>query len=492
MENRATSGRVAPSSAASGSAAAERSAALARTLDALGDWAAGSGPLYRRLERALAGAVERGDLPPGWRLPSERALGPAAAVSRGVVVAAYDRLVEEGLVHRRGGSGTFVAAGSGGALPPGREGSRLVRRFVDRRHERPVIDLSISVVAEPMGVPSVSVATGDVGAGDEDLWGVPELRRRIASRLTAIGLPSEAEQVVVTTGAQQGISIACSSWLRPGDQVVVDDPTYPGVLSAIAALGGRPVPVAVDGKGPVLADLEAALDLGPALVYLQSGPHSPTGGRLSDHRRRTIARWLVERRIPLVEDHALFSVDWSGDRPLVPLAAHVPDHPVAVVGSYSKRFWAGLRVGFVRAPAPVAPRLARVKATHDLGSSTVSQAMALRLLDHRDHDRSVARRNAELARRAALLVDELAAALPTWRADVPAGGLSLWVRLPGPVAARFADVALRHGVAVATAEGLSARPDAHRDRLRLTFALPEPDLREAVARLATAWSELPT
>ncbi|HWJ64735.1 MAG TPA: PLP-dependent aminotransferase family protein, partial [Acidimicrobiales bacterium] len=281
---------MAPSSAASGSAAAERSAALARTLDALGDWAAGSGPLYRRLERALAGAVERGDLPPGWRLPSERALGPAAAVSRGVVVAAYDRLVEEGLVHRRGGSGTFVAAGSGGALPPGREGSRLVRRFVDRRHERAVIDLSISVVAEPMGVPSVSVATGDVGAGDEDLWGVPELRRRIASRLTAIGLPSEAEQVVVTTGAQQGISIACSSWLRPGDQVVVDDPTYPGVLSAIAALGGRPVPVAVDGKGPVLADLEEALDLGPALVYLQSGPHSPTGGRLSDHRRRTIAR----------------------------------------------------------------------------------------------------------------------------------------------------------------------------------------------------------
>jgi DNA-binding transcriptional MocR family regulator len=138
----------------------------------------------------------------------------------------------------------------------------------------------------------------------------------------------------------------------------------------------------------------------------------------------------------------------------------------------------------------VAQRLARVKGTHDLGSSTVSQAMALRLLDHRNHDRSVARRNDELARRASLLVDLLAEQLPPWRCEVPSGGLSLWVRLPGPVAARFADVALRHGVAVAVAEGLSARPDAHRDRLRLTFALPEPDLRAAVSRLAVAWSEL--
>ena len=407
-----------------------------------------------------------------------------------MVVAAYDRLVEQGTVVRRSGSGTYVAAPAGGVLPAGREGSRLVRRFVDRSQDRPIIDLSISVLATPLGVPTVGVLTTDVAAGDEDLWGVPELRRRIASRLTAIGLPSEAEEVVVTTGAQQGISIACSSWLRPGDLVVVDDPTYPGVLSAVGAMGARAVPIAVDGKGPVLAELEAALDLQPALVYLQSGPHSPTGGRLSDHRRRTIARWLVDRRIPLVEDHALFSVDWSGERPLIPLAAHIPDHPVAVVGSYSKRFWAGLRVGFVRAPRLVAQRLARVKATHDLGSSTVSQAMALRLLDHRNHERSVDRRNQELARRAGLLVDLLAEHLPSWRCEVPAGGLSLWVQLPAPVASRFADVALRHGVAVATADGLSARPDAHRDRLRCTFALPEPDLRAAVPRLAAAWSDL--
>mgnify|MGYP001294539604 CR=1 FL=1 len=121
---------------------------------------------------------------------------------------------------------------------------------------------------------------------------------------------------------------------------------------------------------------------------------------------------------------------------------------------------------------------------------SVGQAMALALLDHPSHEEAVAARNATLAARAELLATLVRQRLDGWEADVPDGGLSLWVRLPQPVAARFAEVALRHGVAVATAEGLSADPTAHRDRLRLTFARPEADLRAAVDRLAAAWADL--
>jgi DNA-binding transcriptional MocR family regulator len=468
-----------------------RNAATERLVALLGDWAGGTGPLYRHLARAVAGAVERGDLARGARLPSERALAPAIAVSRGVVVAAYDQLVGDGVIERRAGSGTFVAGDAGSALPPGREGTSLVRRFVARDDAPEVIDLSISVLRDAPGLPRVRLDSAQLArVGSDSPWGAPALRARIAERLTGIGLPSEASQIVVTTGAQQGISIAAGCWLRPGDEVVVDDPTYPGVLSAVASAGAVAVPVPVDRDGPVLRTLEAALRRRPALVYVQSGVHSPTGGRLSVHRRRTIAALVREHRVPLVEDHALFAVDWSGASPPAPIAAHAPEHPIAVVGSYSKRFWGGLRVGFVRAPEPVAARLVRVKATHDLGSSVAAQALALELLDHRGHDRFVARRNAELAGRAALLADLLAAEMPGWRARVPDGGLSLWVRLPQPVAPRLAEVALRHGVAVATADGLAADPAAHRDRLRLTFALPEAHLREAVRRLRAAWTEL--
>ena len=479
MENRATSAKVA------------RTAELQRLVDLLGDWSGATGPLYRHLARAIIAAVERGDLPRGARLPSERALARAISVSRGVVVGAYDQLVADDVIERRAGSGTFVAGSAGTGLPPGREGSGLVRRFVERERAPEVIDLSISVLRDAPGLPRVRLDSTRLAiAGADSPWGLAELRERIASRLTAIGLASTAAQIVVTTGAQQGLSLAAGCWLRPGDEVAIDDPTYPGALSAVVAAGAVPVPVPVDAKGPVLSAFEAALQRRPALAYVQSGVHSPTGGRLSPHRRQAIAALVREHRVPLVEDHALYAVDWSGAPPPAPIASHAPEHPIAVVGSYSKRFWGGLRVGFVRAPEPVAARLVRMKATHDLGSSVAAQALALELLDHRDHDRYVARRNAELAAQAGLLVGLLRAELPTWRSTVPDGGLSLWVRLPEPVASRLAEVALRHGVAVATAEGLAADPGAHRDRLRLTFALPEAHLREAVARLAVAWDEV--
>ena len=477
MVNRSTSAQVA------------RSSERGRLVDALGAWNHGSGPLYRLLARAVTAAVEHGDLGRGARLPSERALAQAIAVSQGVVVAAYDELAADGVIERRRGSGTFVAGSADVGLPPDREGSALFGRLVAEPTPS-LVDLSISVLHEPRWLPRVAVGPGDVAeVGADSPWGVPALRERGAADLTADGLATRPDQVVITTGAQQGISIAIGCWVRPGDVVVVDDPTYPGVLSALAAAGAVPRPVPVDRDGVVLAALDAALAERPALVYLQSGPHSPTGGRLSAHRRQVVAGWLAERRIPFVEDVALTSLDWSGTPRPAPVAARIPDHPGAVVGSLSKRLWAGLRLGFVRAPEPVAARMVRVKATHDLGSSAVSQSLALALLEHPSLDRSLGRRDAELAARASLLADLLAEHLPSWRCEVPDGGLSFWVRLPEPVAARFAPVALRHGVAVATADGLSLTGD-HRDRLRLTFALPKRDLRLAATRLATAWSDL--
>lgn len=480
MGNRATSARVA------------RSEGVARLVAQLDDWAGGSGPLYRQLARAISAAVERGDLAPGARLPAERALAAAVSVSRGVVVAAYDELVVDGVIERRVGSGTFVAGAAVGSLPAGREGSELLGRLVDRAGAGDdLIDLSISIQHDDALVPEVAVATRGLAAvSAESPWGLPELRQRIAARVHAIGLPTVAEQVVVTTGAQQGISIAAGCWVRPGDRVVVDDPTNPGALAAFTAAGAQLRPVAVDRHGPVLAELAHELDAGPALAFFQSSVHSPTGARLSAHRRQAIARLLVEHRVPAVEDVALFAVDWAAGAPVAPVASLAPEHPIAVVGSYSKRFWAGLRVGFVRAPEPVAQRLVRVKATQDLGSSTVSQAVALALLDHPDHEAFLARRNAGLAARAALLAELVAEAVPGARVRVPDGGLSLWARLPRPVAPRLADACRAQGLVVATAAGLSARPGQHAERIRLTFALDEATLREAARRLGRAWSTL--
>ncbi len=475
MENRSTSGKVA------------RSGELRRFVSDLGDWAVGPGPLFRQLARAVAAAIESGTLAEGFRLPSERALSTALFVSRGTTVAAFELLVADGLVGRRPGSGTYVAGAAALGLPDGREGSPLVHRLVERSHApSDIIDLSISVLHDARGLPAVSLSSGDLRAMAPESgyspWGSTGLRALVAGHVTAWGLPTSAGQVVITTGAQQGISAAAACWLRPGDDVVVEDPCYPGAIAAFTQAGARLIGVRVDGDGVRVDELRHALAGRPALVYLQPTVQSPTGTVLSLSRRRRVAELVREYRVPLVEDLALADLCWTPAPP--PVAAFCPEASVAVLGSLSKVLWGGLRLGFVRAPEALALRFARVKATSDLGSSAVSQILAERLLS--DPAGGWGARVPELRYRYEVLAAALAAGLGSWSWDEPAGGLSLWVSLGGADAERFAQTALRHGVAVATATPLSVS-DRHSDRIRLSFASPPAVLRLGVERLRSAW-----
>lgn len=479
MSDRATSAKVA------------RNIALRSLAEEIGDWSGGAGPLYRQLATAIGRAVERGAIANGSRLPAERSLAVAVCVSRGTAVAAYDQLVGDGLIERRHGSGTYAIGAAGAlALPAGREGSVLVARLVDHSASpSDVVDLSISVLHGAGALPPGGVTTADLAEVVPDTgyspWGLTGLRAAVAALLASWGLPTRLEQIVITTGAQQAISIAASCWVRPGDVVVVDDPTYPGAISAFVAAGATLVGVPVDDGGVRVDSLRSALASRPALVYLQSILHSPTGVVLAERRRAPIAALLAEARVPLLEDIALAGLTWSPSPP--PIAAHAPGQPIAVVGSLSKLLWGGLRLGFVRAPEPVALRFARVKATHDLGSSIVSQLLAERVLRSPAWPRRAIVRNGSLRSGYELLTALLGARLPSWSWVEPSGGLSLWVQLPLPIARPFAETALRHGVAVATADALSSTQD-HPDRIRLSFARPDADLRLGVDRLAAAWS----
>jgi DNA-binding transcriptional MocR family regulator len=454
----------------------------------IGDWAGGTGPLFRQLSRAIAGAVERGALVRGVRLPSERVLADTVAVSRGTAVAAYDLLVGEGMIERRPGSGTYVIHDQVPSLPEGREGSSLVHRLVDRSaHSSSVVDLSLSVLHGMPDLPDARVTTADLLGVVPDTgyspWGLAGLRAEIADHVTDWGLPTHADEVVVTTGAQQAISAAAACWVRPGDVVIVDDPTYPGALAAFRQAGAVVQGVAVDRFGMRTEDLRRALAGRPALVYVQSTLHSPTGTVLSEHRRRDIAALITSSRVPLLEDMSLADLAWHEAPP--PIASFCGDASVAVVGSLSKLFWGGLRVGFARAAEPLALRFARVKATTDLGSSAVSQVMAERWLHAAKRSTFVADRRAELRRRYNVLAHGLAMQLPGWTWREPEGGLSIWVRIPGEADA-YAQTALREGVAVATAGPLSPSRD-YSNHLRLSFSAEPEVLSEGVARLARAW-----
>jgi DNA-binding transcriptional MocR family regulator len=472
------------------------SAKLARTelmngvVAEIGDWTVGPGPLYRLLARSLATGIERGALRGGTRLPSERALAAELSINRGTAVAAYDLLVADQLIERTRGSGTFVTGSAQTSLPPGREGSTLVHRLVDRSAApADSIDLSLSVIHAVEDLPDVSLSMADLTDVRPETgytpWGLPGLRTAIAEHIgSRWGLTAQPGQIVITTGAQQAINVAASCWVRPGDTVVVEDPTYPGAVSAFVQAGARLRGVAVDRYGVRPDDLAAAVADRPALVYLQPTVHSPTGSVLSEQRRRDVAAVLSTGRIPLVEDMALADLAWHST-PL-PIASVAHDTTVAVIGSLSKLFWGGLRIGFACAPEPVALRFARVKATQDLGSSAVSQVLAERLLREAARSDFVERRRRDLRHRYGVLAAAVREKLPQWHWDEPQGGLSIWVRLPEASGEHFAHVARTHRVVVATAGPLSPSVGAD-DRIRLSFSAPPDVLTEAVRRLAEAW-----
>ena len=464
---------------------------------ALGKWSDGDGPVYRRLARAVAAAIDRGDLEPGSRLPAERVLAAALAVSRTTVVAAYEQLRAADRVESRRGSGTRVrgtaSRGPGLRLREDPSGSF-------RRHPvyRSLVDGPGDTI-EFLGahLPAPEMLPRELARVDERLlrelargpgylpMGLPALRQAIARHLTGWGVPTAEEQVMVTHGAQQAIGLAGALFLERGDGVVVEDPTYLGSIDIFAGLGARLLTVPVGGDAAWLARLkDLVARAAPRLIYLMPTFHNPTGAVMSEACRRGLARLARELHVPVLEDNTLADLSLSG-RPPAPIAAFDAAAPVLTVGSLSKLFWGGMRIGWIRGSEELLARITRLKIMADLGGSLVGQLGAVRLLAHAERVKQARRR--EMRERLDRLTKLLARHLPSWTWEPPSGGLSLWVRLPQGDANAFAQVALRHGVAVVPGT-LASSSGGCADRLRIPFVLDAAPMREGVERLARAWT----
>jgi DNA-binding transcriptional MocR family regulator len=461
----------------------------------IGDWSAGKGPLYARLARALRSAIESGELAAGTRLPPERPLAEALEVSRTTVVLAYNRLREQGFALSRQGSGTWVPRRAVLARPPLRDErtrSFLVDSVTLAASEEPADTIGFMGACLPgSSVPldeewraaQADIAELACGTGYSP-QGWPALRRAIAAHFEARGVPTAPDEILVTNGAQQAIDLLGRLLVGQGDAVVLEDPTYLGAIDAFTLAGARLLPVPVGGAGADVAALRrTVVQAAPALVYLVPSFHNPTGSVMPESARRDVAGLAEARGIAVVEDESLADLTF-GPEPPPPIAAFAPRALVFTVGSMSKLFWGGLRVGWVRGPRPLITRLTRFKVAADLSGSLLGQALATRLLARRDE--VVRIRRSESRRRFERLARLLREHLPEWSWTEPQGGLTLWVRLPTASAEELARVAPRHGVSIVPG---SVHSPSHGfpDRLRLPYVMDEASLAEGVARLARAW-----
>ena len=465
----------------------------------------GGAPAYRVLADRIRGAVLDGRLTVSTGLPSERELAAGLNISRTTVGAAYGLLREQGWLDSRRGSGSRLRLpdGSPGVGSWG-VGSRGGGDGGDLGGDglSAVIDLTTACLPAP-----ADAVSGALAAAAQQLprylhrdgyqpFGVQVLRDIIAARYTTAGLPTTAEQILVTSGAQHAFSLIVGELSAPGDRVLIECPTYPVALDALRAQRRIPVPVGmaeaagddVNSHSSWEVELFAATmrQLTPRLGYLIPDFHNPTGALMDEPTRESIAGAARTSRTLLLVDESFRDVPFPDTAPLPPpLAAFEGDNSgtrILSLGSVSKSIWGGLRVGWIRAAPSLVQRLATARALGDMAGPIIDQLVAAELLA--DPAAALAVQRTRLATGAAALLSALAATLPQWRPTIPGGGTSLWVRLPGPFATELALLAPSVGVRIAP--GPRFGPDGTMaSYLRLPFTTTPDRLITAVGRLAT-------
>lgn|GEM_PF-763 len=494
-------------------------------------------PLYAQIRDRVRSAVLTGALVPGMRLPPERELAATLGVNRTTTMRAYQELAADGVVVARPGRGTLVCAPEGGSgAGGGRE--RTVGGSTDGHGDAggtwPARDLSAAWLLglHPIGQnlgpdPSllrdalalaarddvISFAAGALlgealafeavrealtavmdlsGAGAlayGPVEGLASLRRAIAARMARRGTHVATPEVLVLSGATQGLALAARALLEPGDEVVVEAPTYVGVLQTFGAAGLRLIGVPLDREGirvdmlaPILARRRVRL------IVVQPTLHNPTGISMSPDRRERLVSLARRHGVPILEDLTYAELWDNGAEPLSLLALD-RDGLVLHLGSFAKTIAPGLRVGWVAGPAPAIARLALAKQCADLNTGALPQLAVERMLESGAYDCHLTRVRALYAARRGVLSAALRGAgagleLP---AD-PGGGLYLWCRVPGGRGRHLAAEAIKAGVAVLFGEAFySAQTIGGEDgvdRIRLSVAgVGAEKIAEGVGRL---------
>lgn len=460
----------------------------ARALDLqLGRWRALAGtPAYAALADRIRLLVLDGRLALGTRLPAERELATHLGLSRTTISAAYAELRDSGYLESVRGSGSVVRLPSRAAVPHDLVAPPECLDF--SRATLPAVP-RVTGAAERAAalLPSYLTESGF------DPLGLRALRQALADRYTARGLPTDADQLMITVGAQHAIGLVARTLLSRGDRALVESPTYPHASESLRAHGARLVPVAVTtDEGWDEPGLEQAIQrTSPTIGYLMPDFQNPTGRSMPVEQRARVGALAAQQGTTLIVDETMGELgfrDLRVDAPLtVPFAASVADAAAArivTVGSVGKTVWGGLRLGWIRTDHELIQRIARVRYSSDLGTPILDQLVVLELLG--DYDRILADRRAYLRAGRDHLLTRLRDRLPSWELPEPDGGLTLWINIGAPLSSQLALAARNEGLVIAAGPRFGMNGVFERF-LRVPFSHPPELIDRAVDALAAAW-----
>jgi DNA-binding transcriptional MocR family regulator len=448
-------------------------------LDLAQGWRSDDRSAWAALSSRIRLLIIDGRITAGSLLPPERELASVLGLSRTTVNTAYADLRTSGFLVSRRGSGSV-------AQIPGQPGRTVIRREGD------VIDLSRATSAAVPGLYEAAQRAlewlpGRLSTDGYELSGLPRLQRAIAERFTARGLPTDPEQILVTSGAQSAISLIARVLLSRGDPVIVESPSYPHALNAFRAAGARLIPVKVD---PVSGwDVDALGQIlgatSPSLTYLMPDFHNPTALSMTPEVRERIATFVAASDTVLVIDETTAELDIDRGWGALPLAT-IGDKSgrTLTVGSASKTMWGGLRVGWVRGSKKLVDRLVTARLANDLGAGVIDQLVVSELFG--EMDRILAFRREAHSTSLAALVDGLAQHDLPWTLTSVHGGISAWVQLDRPVSSALASQVRKRGLLIGAGPWFGV-DGAFERYLRIPITATPDMISSAIAVMASAW-----
>lgn len=460
--------------------------------------------LYQQVIDLICDNLESGALRPGDRLPSLRQMSQTAGVSIPTVRQAYIELEKQRRVESRPQSGFYVRPARENALVrPAPRFNRTVqpvsikcRSLMDRVFDglyRP--DVAPFGIANPcMARPAakalhramkrVMSRAQERSLGYAPTCGEPKLQRQVALRyLDTMGLSVDPEEICITNGAQEALSLALQAVADEGDVIAVESPTYHGLLELIESLGMLAIEVETcPEEGVMLPALEKTLDLHPVKVCMFSTTLSnPLGVTMPDERRRELAALLDARDVVLIEDDVYGELRFDGVRPR-PTSSYMQSGRAMTCGSFSKTAAPGYRIGWLLT-GRFADEIRRLKRSFSCSSGFLQQLTLAEFLASGDYDRYLKTLRPLLKQNA----DRMSACVGRFfpaetRTSSPVGGSVLWLELPGNVRAEeLFDAALEAGISIAPGDIFAPR-NRYGSFIRLSFGHPWTDETEASLR----------
>ncbi len=449
-------------------------------------------PLYRQIANQIREYIRTGALPVGSRLPTIRELAQQYGLTRLTVQSAYAELQSEGLVEAGVGRGTFVAdhlpiptslhTPPIPTLSPPSWLSQGILADMMRMTAHPDLLSFAQAIPESSTFPtqdlgrSLRIALDDpISLGYSSTQGELSLREQVAHILLDRGIVTPPDLVMITSGAQQAIDLVLRAFVSPENVILVEEPTYVGMIELAAQRGQQIVSIPSDEHGILPEALEAACKLyHPRLLYLIPTFHNPTGLSLSGERRQALLRLARTYDFLIFEDDVAGMLGYD-DSSIPALKAFDTDGRVIYATSFSKVLLPGVRLGMIVAEEKHLLPLLAARRTSDLFSSPLLQHALADYL-HRHHLSTHLQRVRPLYRsRRDAMLSALQRHLPECSWTCPMGGLNLWVAFPEQINERdFYLQAIERGVGIAPGAAffLQAQPRAH---MRLSFGAHTPE-----------------